>query len=223
MPRTVARPPASGRSRGRSRSRHRQPPQGVGELREVQDPILEQIAEPGRADQVEALAQLDVLRKQQDAHVGTGHADPSSRAGSVGLQPRWHADVCDHDVRLQVTDSCFHRVRVAHGRQHVVAGVGEQAHQAFPEQHRVLTNDEAHHNIAVTVVPVPGGDEIVTVPPTDSTRSRSAVNVRDRDPADPVVADFDAQPSRPWSATRTPTRVACACLSELVTASETTR
>ena len=156
-------------------------------------------------------------------HVGTGHADPSSRARSVGLQPRWHADVCDDDVRLQVTDSCFHRVRVAHGRQHVVAGVAEQAHQAFPEQHRVLANDEAHHNIAVTVVPVPGGDEIVTVPPIDSTRSRSAVNAPVAG-TPPTLSSLTSTHSRPaMSATRTPTRVACACLSELVTASETTR
>ena len=61
-------------------------PQRVVELREVQDPVLEQVAEPGCADQVEAFPQLDVLRQQQDAHLGTVSADPRGRAGSVGLQ-----------------------------------------------------------------------------------------------------------------------------------------
>ena len=38
-------------------------------------------------------------------------------------------------VRLQLSYRRLHDLRVTHGRQHVVAGVSEQAHQALPEEH----------------------------------------------------------------------------------------
>ena len=75
--------------------------------------------------------------------------------GPVGLQPRWHPDVRDDHVGLQRHRRRLHRVRVADRGHHLVPGVGEQPHQPLPEQHRVLADDEAHHSIAVTVVPRP--------------------------------------------------------------------
>src|SRR6478735_12296732 len=49
--------------------------QGVLELGQVQDAVLEQVAKPWRPDQLATLAALDVLRQQQDAHIWAVAAD----------------------------------------------------------------------------------------------------------------------------------------------------
>jgi hypothetical protein len=80
--------------------------QGSGEVFEVGDAVLKEIADPGcrLGEQARRDSDLDVLGEDQDPHLGI--AAPDLRCGTepfVGVR-RWHPDVDDRDVRPVTAD-----------------------------------------------------------------------------------------------------------------------
>ena len=63
--------------------------------------------------------------------------------------------------------------RVGHTRDHLVAGVGEDALDARAQQRGVLGDHDAHGSTAVTIVGPVAGLETVNVPRAARTRSSS--------------------------------------------------
>jgi len=90
-------------------------------------------------------------------------ADGSARL-SVGLdggaqtvvgEGRRHAHVDHGDVRAVLDDRVDQRRGVPDGGDDVAAGLAEQAHQPFAQQHRVLGQHYPHGTTASTLVPPP--------------------------------------------------------------------
>ena len=61
---------------------------GAEEVRDVQHPVLEQVAEPAQSGELDAVGGLDVLRKEQDAQVWPrgfeGGGGPGALVGERG-------------------------------------------------------------------------------------------------------------------------------------------
>jgi hypothetical protein len=123
----------------------RDPLQGVDQVVEPGDPVLEQVPQSGAAaEQVLGVGLLDVLR--QDQHPGSGHPPTQlqGRAQALVGERRRHPDVHDGHVRTVLVDGGHEgepvRDRGHDGRSRLV----EQADEPLPQQRGVLGQDHAH-------------------------------------------------------------------------------
>ncbi len=150
------------------------PAQRVEEVVDVEDPVLEQVAEAAPGDQLDRVPGLDVLGEQHDGQVGLPLAEVRGRAGAVVGAVRGHPDVDDREVRQLLLDDLDQRDRVRGPADHLVAGVLEQPGQALAEEGRVLADHDAHGSAASTSVPRPSGLATCSEPPRAATRSPQA-------------------------------------------------
>jgi hypothetical protein len=162
-----------------------------------------------------------MLGQQHYAEFGELRAGGCGSACTVVGMAGRHPDVEDGRVRSARADGGESTVGVDHRRDDLVAVVGEQPGESFPQQHGVLGDHDAHGSTASTVVPRPRGLKTAKAPPAALTRSLS--------PARPDAARTCAPP-RPssvtltvidWSAllTLTWTEAAAECFTALATAS----
>ena len=166
-----------------------------GELVEVGHALLEQVADavgPG-GEQFERVAGVDVLGEDEDSDRGPSLADDLGRAQSLVGVRRWHPDVDDRDVRAGALDQLEQAVAVGGEPDDFEAGFFEQPGEAFAQDDRVVGQRYAHGISARSVVPRPGGLEIVNRPPSASMRSASP-----RSP-EPPVGVAPPMPSSPTS------------------------
>ena len=111
------------------------PGERVVELVEVQHPVLEQIAEAGGPDQVEAVPELDVLGEQQDAGLRMLLPDRSSGHRAVGVVVRRHPDVDHRQHRVMGSHRLEKRVGVADCGHDLVTAFFEETHEPLAEEH----------------------------------------------------------------------------------------
>ncbi len=164
----------------------------VGQRRQIEDPVLQQVADPlGHVlQQPERVRGVEVLRQQQ--HGRARSRRPQLRSGAQALvgERRRHPDVEDHDVRIVGLDQLLERLGRAGLRRDLDAEVAQDAHDALPDEHHVVDDDDLHGKLATYATP----------PSTGSTSSRAAdradailvVGVIGR--ADAVMADGDRVP-----------------------------
>ena len=200
-------------------------PQGVQEVVDVEDAVLEQVAEGAGADEVDRVRGLDVLGEQQDPQSGMrrpqGHGGARAVVGVVGRHP----DVDDGEVGVVARTASISVVASGDPGHDLVAGVGEQAGQSLAEQGGVLArsrcarqhrlDDRCRHRAWLS---------IDSCPPWAPTRSaRPASPDPGRDAARPLPSSVTRTCS--WPATVATSRVivvASACLTALVIASAAT-
>src|SRR6185312_6468897 len=172
------------------------PLQRVEELRQVGDPVLEQVADPLRA-------------------VG-------QQLGGVPLLHVLGQD--DHDVGPVGVDLAQELLGVSGGRLHLIAGLGEQPGQALSQQHRVLGHHYPHGSTAAITVGPPSGLVTKRRPSIPATRAASPDRPWPVRLAPPTPSSLMATLSRPPDrVTVTSARLALACLATLVRASATTK
>ena len=119
--------------------------QGVHEVLEVADAVLQQVAEPGRAvgEQRERVALVGVLREHDDARVGVRGADRAGGLDALHVVARRHPDVGEHRVGREPPHRVEQLGRVAGARDHVdLAGVLEQSAHALAHEVVVLGDDD---------------------------------------------------------------------------------
>ena len=118
---------------------------GVGEVVEVVDPVLEQVADAARTvgHQAQRERRLDVLRQDEDADVrAVLGADRLRRPEALVGVGRRHPDVDDRDVRAMLADGLQERVGVAGLGDDLEAGLGQQPRDPLAQQERVVGEDE---------------------------------------------------------------------------------
>ena len=122
------------------------PFQRVGEVAGVHHPLLEQVADPGRAagQQSAGVLGLHVLGEDQhrQARLPLAQLDRGAQA-LVGVGRR-HPDVGDHDVRTVLGDGGEQLLGVRDGGEHLVPLVLQQLDQSGPQDGGVLRDDDAH-------------------------------------------------------------------------------
>src|SRR5215470_814313 len=166
----------------------------VEEVVDLQDPVLEEIAQPGGAglEQVHRGGGLDVLGQQDRRGLWQAPADlTDGHDAVVGVVGR-HAHVGDDELRRVRTGGANELGSGADRRGDLVTVVGEDAYQALPKQDGVVGDYDPHGSTATSRVPDPGELSTVSVPPWASTRS-----ARLRSPS-----PFRAAPPGPSSLTR---------------------
>src|ERR1017187_7971641 len=158
------------------------------EFVDVNDTILEEVAHAFRTimEELPESRHLDVLAEEQDTDGGIIAADPPRGAHAFIRLRRWHAHIEDDKVRTVICESRVERFGGANSCDDLNALAGEQAHQTFTEEHRIVGNHDAHGNSAVMVVPHPAGLARKRRPWWASTRSTS--------PRMPVPASMSAPP-----------------------------
>ena len=112
----------------------RDPPDRVGEVVEIRDPVLEQVADPARAvaHQAQRERRLDVLGQDEDADGRPVlRADRLRGAQALVRVGRWHPDVDDRDVREMLAGRPQERVRVADLGDHLEPRVDQETRDAL--------------------------------------------------------------------------------------------
>jgi hypothetical protein len=147
--------------------------QRVEELRDVCDPVLEQVADPVRAagDQFGGVPLLHPLGQHEHADVGPLVPDHQGRAQPLVGEGGRHPDVDDNRVRGIRGHRAQELLAVALGGGHLVPGLGEQPGQSLPQEHGVLGDDYPHGSSAAMIVGPPLGDSTESRPSTPDTRS----------------------------------------------------
>jgi PAS domain S-box-containing protein len=117
---------------------------GVEELGDVADAILEQIADAGRvvADELEHVGGLKVLREDEHGDAGVGAADLGGSNEPVVGVPGRHLHVHDRDVGRVGAHLQQQVVGVSATTDDLVAGVLEEGRDAFAEQRVVVGHDD---------------------------------------------------------------------------------
>src|SRR5262245_1832718 len=201
--------------------------QRVGQLRDVGDAILQQIADARGVlgDQLHRVGGLDMLGEDEHADLGARHADLLGRAQPLVGVRRRQADVYDDRVGRPQVDLAHQILPGLALTDDLESCLLQEAGQALPEQDDVLGDHDAHGISTVSTVPAPGGLLRRTRPPSASTRSmipRSPLPVPTSAPPRPSsVTPTPRLP--PLSRTSTRTNVASACLAAFVTASDTAK
>src|ERR1700689_1745016 len=106
---------------------------------------------------------------------------------------RWHPYVDDRDVRARALHQFEQSFGIGGEPDNLEARFGEQPGEPFAKDHRVVGECYSHGISARSVVPRPGGLEIVNRPPSASMRSASP-----RSP-EPPVGVAPPMPSSPIS------------------------
>src|SRR5215469_7756033 len=204
----------------------RHPIQGLEELGQVRDPVLEQVADAVRpvGQQLGGVALLHVLREHQHAHLGPAAAYHQRGAQPLVGEGRRHPHVHYHGVGLVLADRPKELLGLPGGRDHVVPGLGEQPGQPLAQQHGVLGDHDPHGSSTSITVPAPAGLSTVSRPSTPDTRSARPDRPRPRGSAPPIPSSrITTESVSPLRSTDTTARVARACLATLVSASATTK
>ena len=129
---------------------------GVNEIVDAQDAVFQQVPERTGADEIDGMPRLNMLRQQQDRQLRVQRSQGDSGPGAVVGHARGHSHIDDHQVGNPVGDHPQQRVGVTDCVGDLMAGLVEQPHQTFPEQHRVLGDDDLQgHNITLIRVPSP--------------------------------------------------------------------
>ena len=121
-------------------------PHGVGELGDVRDAVLQQVADALGAlgEQVERVLGLDVLREHEHAGAGMLLADLARGAQPLVGVRRRHADVDERDVRA-VRAHLQHQLVGRPGLpDDVEPGLLEQSRDPLAEQNRIVGENDAH-------------------------------------------------------------------------------
>ncbi len=179
------------------RATPRDPAQRIEELVDVEDPVLEQVAEPARGDQVERRPGLDVLGQQHDPEIRVVGAQVAGGPRAVGSRVWRHVDVDDGQVGTGLVHGGGERVGVPDGGDDLVACVGEEPGEALAEQDGIFGDHRAHGSTASIRVPRPA---VASTVPTDSRPPAAAT--RSTSPASPEPGRACAPP-RPSSLIRT--------------------
>ena len=110
-------------------------PDALGQVGNIRNPILEQVADPLRAtlQELDGIAWAHVLRQDQDAHGRVSGPKLSCGPKSLVGVGRRHPDVDDGDVRAFRLDDRQQLLRVARLAGDLESGVGEQANQALAQ------------------------------------------------------------------------------------------
>ena len=118
---------------------------GRAELLEIGDAVLEQVADAlgARLEERHRVPGLDVLREQEHADRGMPLADLAGGPKALVRVRRRHADVDDRDVGLVHRDVAEQVLRVARLRDDLEPRFLEQPRHAFPEEDRVVGDDDA--------------------------------------------------------------------------------
>ena len=128
------------------------PPHGGGELLDVGDAVLEQVADALGAlgEKLHRVARLHVLGEDEHAGRLVVLADLLGRPQPlIGLRRR-HPDVHDRDVRLVHRDVAQQILGVAGLRDDVEAGLHEQPGDSLAQEHRVVGEHDADGDRAGT-------------------------------------------------------------------------
>ena len=153
-------------------------------------------------------------------------ADVGGGAHALVVVVGRHAHVDDGEIRLVLGDDGEQRFGVAHPRDDLVPGVLEQPREPFAQEDGVLGDHDPHGISASIRVPAPGGLWMSSVPPWASTRSVRPIEPGAAAPrvAPPMPSSTTTSLSAP-STTVASTRTCDgdACLTALVTASQTTK
>lgn len=116
------------------------PADGGGELGDVGDAVLQEVADTVDAlgEQLGRQPDLDVLGEHEDAHERPPPPDLPGRPQPLVGEGRRQADVDHDDVGRDLVGAAEKRGRVVVGADHVDAGVVEEADESGPQEHRVL-------------------------------------------------------------------------------------
>jgi hypothetical protein len=126
------------------RSTCRDPPKRLDELVHVDDPTLEQVADPlARREEVCRMLDLDVSREDEDADLRELFADRVRGFEPFGGVRRGHPDVNDHQIRLVLSHELDQLVRVARLADDLEVGPLEQAREPFAQKNVVVCQDDS--------------------------------------------------------------------------------
>jgi hypothetical protein len=121
------------------------PLQGVDELLHIGDAAFEQVPDPLAAGQQRhRVLDLHVGRQHQDGGLGVLLADLLGGLQTLGGVGGWHADVDHHQLRRQRIDQGQQLGGVAGLADHLETGAFQQAGQALPQQHVILSQNHPH-------------------------------------------------------------------------------
>ena len=206
------------------------PAQGVDELADVADPVLEQVADPALAvgQELAGVDPLDVLRQDEhrEARPAPAYVDrgPQALVGAGRRQP---------DVEQRPTSAVDgsasalgQRLGVLDGRDDLEVVRLEQPDQAVPEEGLVLGEDDAHGTSSVTRVGPPVGLDTLIVPSKAASRRATPlipVPATRIGTAAAVVADDDPQAVGRRGDSSTQAWAASACLPTLARHSATAK
>ena len=125
------------------------PAQGVHELRDVADAVLEQVADAAGAvrEELGRVLALDVLAEHEDR--AAGHAPARLDRGSEPFVPlaRWHPHVDHGHVRSMLRDRLDERVTVTDLRDDRAARFLDEPGDPFANQDRVLRDHDAERRV----------------------------------------------------------------------------
>ena len=112
------------------------PPQGVHELADVDDPVLEEVADAARpvGEELGRVLPLDVLAQDEDRGAGHPPAGLDGRPQALVALGRRHPDVDDRDVGSMLDDRLHERRAVADLGHDDPAGLGDQARQRLADE-----------------------------------------------------------------------------------------
>src|SRR5262245_23664689 len=195
----------------------------IDQCRDVDDMVLQQVAEPLRVVLRESsgVAALQRLRQQQDAEAVVLLAQLRRRASALVREARRHPDVDQRDVRPVLHDEALELVGVAGHRTGLDVGLGEQPGQPFAEQHRVVGDHDPHGSVPITIVPPSGRVRTASAPPTASARSAMPRSPAPCGSASPTPSSLTVRVRVPFIApTLTSIPAARACLTALLIASQ---
>ena len=190
---------AARRPRGRARCRRRRPGDRVEELRDVGDPVLEQVAD--------ALGVAGDAGRSRSAPRRTGEARAPrprgycARMTSAARTPSsvWVGGIrtsTTHDVRAVLGDRAAAAGRRRRRGDDLEAGVGEQVDEALAQQDRVLGDHDAHGTSTVD-----GSARrrraCEEVPSTAATRSRRPASPQPRGGVAPPMPSSETDDQQP--------------------------
>src|SRR4051794_36058516 len=147
--------------------------QRAGELLDVADAVLEQVAEPFGAlrEEPHGGPRLDVLGEDHHPHPRMPRADLVRGAQPFVGERRRHPDVDDRHVGLALGDFAQQLL----GRRclgcHVDVGAPQERGDALAHEDAVVGDHAPHGSSAVITVPAPGGLVTSNCPSSASTRS----------------------------------------------------
>ena len=120
-------------------------PEGVHELADVRDPVLEQVADAAGAvrQQLRRVLPLHVLAEHEDGRPGNEPTRLDRRAQPLVALGRRHPDVHDGHVRPMVDDRLHEARPVADLRDDLAARVRDDPREALADERRVLGDDDA--------------------------------------------------------------------------------
>ncbi len=118
---------------------------GVGQISDPRDAVLEQVAESAsiRPDQVDGVARFDVLGQHEDREPRVGASQTLGCLEPLGRVGRWHPDFHDDDVRGRALDQVLEIDGIARLPDHLETGRGEACGERLAQEDGVVGQDDA--------------------------------------------------------------------------------